>query len=149
MTELMSKPILPGDRRTLPAFQEGILRNNKALDMLYQDMIKYNMTYIVTYRLSRRNFKRFLKETFKPICFKFKTIGNIFKEKNKKTTSFDPKHQHTMILDSAHVDLPLEVKNFFFKCRINFRIRDLNKRSKVMKAKQRIMRGKKLIKINL
>lgn len=61
MTELMSKPILPGDRRTLPAFQECILRNNKALDMLYEDMIKYNMTYIVTYRLNQDILEIFLE----------------------------------------------------------------------------------------
>lgn len=136
--------------------------NFEDIDDLHEDDLEYIAGYIIQkqnlteFQCNQNSFtwvdeisKGFLKKPSNQFVSNLKQLENIFKGKNKKTTSFDPKLQHTMILDSAHVDLPLEVKKFYFKCRTNFRIRDLNKRSKVMKAKQRIMRGKKLIKINL
>lgn len=59
MAKIMSKPIFPGDRKTLPVFQEGILRNNKALDVLHRDVIEYNMTYIINYLLNQDILKNF------------------------------------------------------------------------------------------
>lgn len=52
MTEAMSHIVIPGKTK-LPQFPEGILMNNKVLDMLHQDLVKYNMSYILTYRLNQ------------------------------------------------------------------------------------------------
>lgn len=125
--------------------------NFEDIDDLQEDALEYIAGYIIQkqnlteFQCNQNSFtwvdeisKGFLKKPSNQFVSNLKQLENILKEINKKTTSFDPKLQHTMILDSTH-----------FKCRINFRIRDLNKRSKVMKAKQRIMGGRKLIKINL
>uniref|UniRef100_Q7M4J6 P element homolog (Lu-P1 element) n=1 Tax=Lucilia cuprina TaxID=7375 RepID=Q7M4J6_LUCCU len=52
MNQLMAVPIIPG-RKSLEPFQKGILMTNRALVMLYDDVKKYDMTYILTNRLNQ------------------------------------------------------------------------------------------------
>lgn len=54
-----------------------------------------------------------------------------------------------LVIHSRSVDLPEHVRRFFYKCRIHFRVRNLNKRLKIQNAKQRLIGNKKLLKINL
>lgn len=53
-----------------------------------------------------------------------------------------------LVEKSGSIDLPEHVKRFFFKCRIHFRVRNLNHRLKVQKSKQSCV-SKKMLKIKL
>lgn len=51
MNEVVSKPIVAGNKRCF--FEEAILINNKALDLLFEYVQKFDMDYILTSRLNQ------------------------------------------------------------------------------------------------
>jgi len=60
------------------------------------------------------------------------------------------KNVKQILLRSAeNVNINLDIKKFYFKIRIYFRIKNLNKRLASQKQKQRLLSNSKLLKIKL
>lgn len=93
--------------------------------------------------------KGFLKKPSAHFLNGVKCLEAVFHTVNSSEIARCRNIKQHLLDQSIHVDLPENVKRFFFKCRIFFRVRHLNKRLKVQKAKHRMLRYKKLNKITL
>ena len=93
--------------------------------------------------------KGYLKKPTKQFVLKLKKLELIFYNINGNNISHSRNLKKLLIERSQFIELPEDAKKLFFKCRIHFRIRNLNKRLKEQKAKQRIMGFKKMLKIKL
>lgn len=61
---------------------------------------------------------------------KITSLEKLFKKRNKFNISHRPQLHRKLVEASKNVDLPEKVRSFYFKCRIHFRVRYLNKRKK-------------------
>lgn len=126
-------------------------------DTLKDDALEYIAGYIIrklnlleyesdesSYTWVDQVSKGFLKKPKSSFVSKIKCLDDIFSGENKDEISHRRGIHNHLMEKSKGVELSDKIKSFFFKCRIYFRIRDLNK-----KSKERIMGFKKMIKINL
>ena len=72
-----------------------------------------------------------------------KALEEVFHHQNELEISFQKNIFKDLIESSKFIDVADKIKELFFKCRIHFRVRNLNNRLKIEKAKQKIMGYKK------
>lgn len=132
-------------------------------DILRDDALEYVSGYIIrkcdleeykcressTFTWVDQVSKGFLKKPSSAMVSCIKKLEAIFHEMNKTEISFSKNIQQCLMERSSGIELPEKAKKLFFKCRTHFRVKHLNKRLKVQKAKQRIMGSKKFVKIRL
>lgn len=127
-----------------------------------EDALEYIAGYVirklnlVEYECKQQSFtwvdqlsKGYLKKPTPDFLSKIIELESIFKKENGEEISHSPKLRQSLLKKSACVDLPDKIKDFFFKCRIYFRIRKLNKDLKIEKGKNRMMNQSKNSKICL
>lgn len=132
------------------------------IGVLQEDALEYVAGYIIRkhnleeFEHCRSSFswvdqvsKGFLKKPSESFLEQLKKLEAIFFKMNGSEILHCHSLKENRVRRSQNVNLPEVVKNLFFKCRIFFRVRHLNKCLMVQKAKQRIMGFKKMIKINL
>ncbi|KAI8117097.1 Transposable element P transposase [Lucilia cuprina] len=73
----------------------------------------------------------------------------LFNKVNGRDILHIRKLQKYLVEKSRHIELSESIRKFYFKCRIYFRVRNLNKRLKIQKQKQRLKGGSKMVKIKL
>lgn len=130
--------------------------------ILKDDAIEYISGYVIRklnlseYESSENSFtwvdqvsKGYLKKPAPAFLEKINALEDIFNSYNKDEIDLKPKLHHCLLEASKSIELDDKIKGFYFKCRIHFRIRNLNMRLKVKKTKEKIMGCKKMLKIKL
>lgn len=105
------------------------------IDILQEDALEYIAGYIIRkqnlaeYECDQNSYTRvdqvskgFLKKPSSEFVSHLKQLETVFKSKIKSEILHKPKIRQKIIESSCHVNLPLDVKILFFKCRIFFRI---------------------------
>lgn len=147
----------------LEEFRNDLNKTNlEDIGTLQEDALEYISGYIIRklnlteYQCSQNSCtwvdqisKGFLKKPTVEFLHKIKELDLIFNDVNEKEISHKPNLHKDLVEKSLHIDLPEKIKEFFFKCRIHFRVRHLNKNMKIKKDKLRLMANSKMHKISL
>lgn len=93
--------------------------------------------------------KGYLKKPSPEFLDNIKRLEVVFESINGKEIDHHVHLKQRLFEKSIGIDLPDNIKSFYFKCRIHFRIKHLNRQIKIKKSKQRLMSNSKLLKITL
>lgn len=122
-----------------------------ALEYLAGYIIKKLGAYEYTATTNTYNFidevsKGGLQKPTKEFFEKLRHLETIFNKFNYDKICLEPNIRQKLIQKSYNVDIPIDVKSFFFKCRIFFRVKHLNKCLKIQKSKQKLFGLKNMLK---